>query len=843
MSSLLEISDVSKAFGGVQAVTRVSMDVRKGEILSVIGPNGAGKTTLLNMISGFYHPDTGRITLEGEDITQLKPSKMAERGVARTFQNIALFRGMTVLDNLMLGRHVRMRSGVFASFVYWGLAQKEEVAHRRRVEDIIDFLKIQDLAAPTGLAGLRPSEAGRAGARAGARSQDPPPRRAHGGLQPRGEGGHGALHPRCEPGVGDDDYPHRARHGGGDGHLRPGRGAGHGAKDCPGHPRRGAREPPGDQGLPGRGQARGARRSRRRAERTGVGPSGARGTLPQLPRLLQRNARDFGNRPAIREKDRGIWQTWTWREYHDQVPTSPSAWRRSGFHRGDRLSVIGDNRPRLYWAQVAAQCLGGVPVPVYQDSIAKELAFVWNHAEISVIVAEDQEQVDKVLALREQLPGLRLVIYDDPRGMGAYRARLAQVLRARAGGRPQVRRASTPAISRPRSTRGGRRTSRIISYTSGTTGNPKGAMISHANAIGVAESFAAGGAAQAGGHVAGLSADGVGGRLGLHALREPHGGVLRQLSREPGDGAAGSARAGPLDDPGPAQDLGEHAHLGPGARRRRLAAQAPDLRVLPRGGRARRDPARRRQARAPRDCVWPPALGEFFVYGPVRDQLGLRQAKWALTGGAPLGPDTFRFFRSIGVNLKQVYGSTETTGLVLDAARHRGQSHHRRTPGARRRGQDRRAGRGARARLRRVPGLSQERGGHARGHRSGRVVPHRGRRLHRPPRAPGHHRPRQGRRRPRRRHAVRPSVHREQAQVQPVHPRGGGLRQRPAVRDGDGRHRPRHGGQLGRAPGPRVHLLHGRIAEGGDARADPRGDREGELRRCRRRPRSAASCC
>ena len=151
MSALLEIREVSKAFGGVQAVARVSLDVVPGDVLSVIGPNGAGKTTLLNMISGFYHPDRGRITLEGEDITRLSPSHVAERGIARTFQNIALFRGMTVLDNLMLGRHVHMRSGVFRSFVYWGLAQKEEVAHRRRVEDIIDFLKIQDLRRrPTG---------------------------------------------------------------------------------------------------------------------------------------------------------------------------------------------------------------------------------------------------------------------------------------------------------------------------------------------------------------------------------------------------------------------------------------------------------------------------------------------------------------------------------------------------------------------------------------------------------------------------------------------------------------------------------------------------------------------
>jgi branched-chain amino acid transport system ATP-binding protein len=151
VSALLEIRDVSKAFGGVQAVTRVSLDVTPGDILSVIGPNGAGKTTLLNMISGFYHPDTGRITLEGEDISRMSPSHIAHRGFARTFQNIALFKGMTVLDNLMLGRHVHMKSGVVKSFVYWGLAQKEEVAHRKRVEDIIDFLKIQDLRRrPTG---------------------------------------------------------------------------------------------------------------------------------------------------------------------------------------------------------------------------------------------------------------------------------------------------------------------------------------------------------------------------------------------------------------------------------------------------------------------------------------------------------------------------------------------------------------------------------------------------------------------------------------------------------------------------------------------------------------------
>jgi branched-chain amino acid transport system ATP-binding protein len=151
MSALLEVREVSKSFGGVQAVNRMSVDVNEGDLLSVIGPNGAGKTTLLNMISGFYHPDSGKISLGGDDVTHIPPFKVAERGVARTFQNIALFRGMTVLDNLMLGRHVHMKTGVLGAFAYWGLAQKEEVAHRRRVEDIIDFLRIQDLRRrPTG---------------------------------------------------------------------------------------------------------------------------------------------------------------------------------------------------------------------------------------------------------------------------------------------------------------------------------------------------------------------------------------------------------------------------------------------------------------------------------------------------------------------------------------------------------------------------------------------------------------------------------------------------------------------------------------------------------------------
>lgn len=143
--SVLSVDGVAKSFGGVRAVADVSTEIPRGKIFSIIGPNGAGKTSLLNMISGFYHPDSGVIKFNGKDITSLKPPDRASLGIARTFQNIALFRGLSVLDNLMLGRHVRMRSGLLSSLLYWGPALKEEVKHRERCEEVIDFLKLTAL--------------------------------------------------------------------------------------------------------------------------------------------------------------------------------------------------------------------------------------------------------------------------------------------------------------------------------------------------------------------------------------------------------------------------------------------------------------------------------------------------------------------------------------------------------------------------------------------------------------------------------------------------------------------------------------------------------------------------
>ena len=143
--ALLSVENVSLSFGGVKAVTGVSFDIRKGEIRAIIGPNGAGKTSMLNVINGFYHPQEGRITFKGRTRAKMRPYDAARGGIARTFQNVALFKGMTALDNIMTGRTLKMRRGFFWQLVRIGPALDEEVAHRHRVEEIIDFLKIQHI--------------------------------------------------------------------------------------------------------------------------------------------------------------------------------------------------------------------------------------------------------------------------------------------------------------------------------------------------------------------------------------------------------------------------------------------------------------------------------------------------------------------------------------------------------------------------------------------------------------------------------------------------------------------------------------------------------------------------
>src|SRR5437667_329683 len=391
-------------------------------------------------------------------------------------------------------------------------------------------------------------------------------------------------------------------------------------------------------------------------------------TVDTLPKLMLRNAEQYGARPAMREKDRGIWQTHTWTQYRDQVRDLALGLAALGFRRGDRLSVIGDNRPRLYWAQVAAMSLGGISVPVYQDSIAKELAYVWNHAEVSVIIAEDQEQVDKVLTLKAELPAVRLVVYDDPRGMLTYRHEwlksygdVQELGRERARQQPQLFEHEISA-GRPDEVA-------IICYTSGTTGSPKGAMLTHANAISVAAT----------------------------SLAE-----------------------------GDVRSTDEYLAYLP-------MAWAGDATYT----------------------LFASLAAGFTVSCPESPETVQRDLP-------ELGPSTLMAPPRIWANM--------LTGRLGRPAL------------SRHRGAHRRQGRGARARRRRLQGLLQERGGHARSPRWRRLVSYGRRRLHGPARPPGHHRSGQGRGRAQRGHALRAPVHREQAEVQSVYPGSRRLRQRSALR-------------------------------------------------------------
>ena len=379
-----------------------------------------------------------------------------------------------------------------------------------------------------------------------------------------------------------------------------------------------------------------------------------------FPRLLLHHARVRPDHPATREKDLGIWQTWTWRQVADEVRAIACGLAAEGFRRGMHLSIVGDNRPRLYWAMIAAQALGGVPVPMYQDAPAAEFVFVLNDAEIDYALVEDQEQVDKLLEARPQVPTLSHVYYDDPRGLRNYEGVTsfeALVEKGRAFDR------ANPGFFEREVDLGDANDVSGMLYTSGTTGKPKGVRQTHAAFIAAAKGSAEFDRLRADDSVLSyLPMAWVGDHLFSFAQWLYVGFTIN--CPESGDTVMTDLR-----------EIGPTYYFAPPRVFENLLTQV--MIRMEDAGRVKRwlfahftEVARRC---GPDMLDGKPVaigdrlqymLGNLLVYGPLRNVLGMSRIRVAYTAGAAIGPDLFRFYRSIGINLKQLYGSTETCAYV-----------------------------------------------------------------------------------------------------------------------------------------------------------------------------------
>ena len=386
------------------------------------------------------------------------------------------------------------------------------------------------------------------------------------------------------------------------------------------------------------------------------------GTLDTFPKLLMHHAQVRAGRPAIREKDLGIWQTWTWHEFADEVRALACGLAEQGLKRGDHMALVGANRPRLYAGIAAAQCLGAIPVPLYQDAVATEMAFPIRNAEVAHAFAEDQEQVDKLLEILPGCPMLKHIYYDDPRGLRNYAQReLMSYERLREIGREAHRR--DLAFLEGEIAKGSSEDTAALFFTSGTTGVPKGVVLTYRNLIERSKVVA--------------DWEGITDRDVVLAFMPP-AWIGQNIFSYAQPLVAGyciccpeSAETVTTD----MREIGPTYYFAPPAVFEALLTQVSvrmDDASAPKRALYRyfMNVARRVGERimegkpvsfGERLRYW---LGDLLVYGPLRNVLGMSRVRIAYTGGEAIGPDLFVFYRSIGVNLKQLYGSTETSVFV-----------------------------------------------------------------------------------------------------------------------------------------------------------------------------------
>ena len=378
-----------------------------------------------------------------------------------------------------------------------------------------------------------------------------------------------------------------------------------------------------------------------------------------FPKLLLRNAKIFADRPAMREKDLGIWQSWTWADVLEEVRSFSVGLSKLGLKKGDRVAIVGDNRPRLYWAMCAVQALGGIPLPVYQDSVAQEMGFVLEHAGVVAAVVEDQEQVDKMLEIGESYKGIKTVVYDDPRGLSKYNVKgLHSFESVQDDGRQALKEESVARDWLAKVEQGSGEDTAIILYTSGTTGKPKGVVMTMASMVWVCDAankfdnlteketvIAYLPMAWVGDHVFSYGQSYLAGYC-VCCPESPETVVADR--REIG---TTYAFAPPriyeniitqtmvnMEDAGNLKKKMFHYFLG--------VAKETGEKILD-----------GEKVGLKNRLLY--SLGELMVYGPLKNRFGLSKVRVGYTAGEAIGPEIFKFYRSLGINLKQLYGQTE----------------------------------------------------------------------------------------------------------------------------------------------------------------------------------------
>jgi len=384
--------------------------------------------------------------------------------------------------------------------------------------------------------------------------------------------------------------------------------------------------------------------------------------LDTFPKLLLHHAKLRPDRPAIREKDLGIWQTWSWRRFADEVRALACGLAAQGFKRGDHLALVGDNRPRVYAAMCAAQCLGGIPVPMYQDAVAAEMAFPIQNAAITHALAEDQEQVDKLLEILPQCPSLAHIYYDEPRGLRHYaQPQLMSCDKLLEIGAEALQR--DPAFLEAEIAKGAGADTAAMFFTSGTTGVAKGVVLTHLSLIDRARAAA--------------EMEGLGDKDVVLAYLPP-AWIGQNIFSYAQPFVTGYCICCPESSETVMSDMRE---IGPTyyfAPPRVLEALLTQVSIRMEDASALKRALYRYFMRIARDVGGAildgkPVgaferllyrIGDLIVYGPLRNVLGMSRVRVAYTAGEAIGPDLFRFYRSIGINLKQLYGSTETSVFV-----------------------------------------------------------------------------------------------------------------------------------------------------------------------------------